>query len=404
MKKVTASNDSTRRMKAQRIAAVLLCLSLAGPVFFSHMNHAASPQQDVSEYEKRLEEIAAQIDTLKTQIKREENRKVSLLSRLEKIGFKKKLIRKEISLYHVRMEKSNAELRFLNKKISALKAKLGREKESVSKILVTLYKFGRLNFFGFMLQAGDMRSLLSENKHLILLARHQQQTVSEYLNALNELKSSERKVESKKSEIALLLDQAEKKKIELDGEEQKNQRLLNEINRNKATHQKIMAELTDRAEQLQKLMKKILSNQAGLPVSLTPLYEKKGRIPWPISGRIVTYFGLKKHPRFNTMTKNNGIEIAPRKSVVVKSIHPGTVVYNDHFQGYGNLLIIDHGMSYYSLYGHCTDFLVKKGDPIQSQQAIAMAGDLGSLKGQTLYFEIRYKTKPLNPLQWLKRR
>ena len=61
MKKVTASNDSTRRMKAQRIAAVLLCLSLAGPVFFSHMNHAASPQQDVSEYEKRLEEIGTEI-------------------------------------------------------------------------------------------------------------------------------------------------------------------------------------------------------------------------------------------------------------------------------------------------------------------------------------------------------
>ena len=67
-------------------------------------------------------------------------------------------------------------------------------------------------------------------------------------------------------------------------------------------------------------------------------------------------------------------------------------------------LIIDHGMSYYSLYGHCADFLVNKGDPVKGEQPIAMVGDIGSLKGATLYFEIRYKTKPLNPLQWLKRR
>ena len=90
--------------------------------------------------------------------------------------------------------------------------------------------------------------------------------------------------------------------------------------------------------------------------------------------------------------------------MVVKSVHPGTVVYNDHFRGYGNLLIIDHGMSYYSLYGHCSDFLVNKGDSVNEEQPIAMVGDISSLKGTTLYFEIRYKTKPLNPLQWLKRR
>jgi septal ring factor EnvC (AmiA/AmiB activator) len=101
---------------------------------------------------------------------------------------------------------------------------------------------------------------------------------------------------------------------------------------------------------------------------------------------------------------NNGIEITPRKDMLVKCIHPGTVAYTDHFQGYGNLIIIDHGMSYYTLYGHCSDFLVKKGDPVQADQSIALVGDYSALQGKTLYFEIRYKTKPLNPLQWLKRR
>ncbi|MBN1225199.1 MAG: peptidoglycan DD-metalloendopeptidase family protein [Candidatus Aminicenantes bacterium] len=390
-------------MGERNLARIIFCLTLTAVLCTPSLPYIAYYQQDVSEYEKRLEEIAAQINDLKAQIKKEENRKSSLLSRLDKIGFNKKLIRKEISLYNIQMEKANAELKSLNNKIPALKSELAREKDSVSKILVTLYKFGRLNIFGSMLQAENVGSLLSENKHLVLLAQHQQQTVSEYMKTLNDLKSSEKKVESKKAEIAQLIDKAGKKKQDLDAEEKSNQALLKDIDQNKETHQKVMAELTERAEQLQKLMKKILSSQVPLPVTLIPLYEKKGKIPWPISGQIVTHFGLKRHPRFRTLTKNNGIEISPKKNVIVKSIHPGTVVYNDHFQGYGNLLIIDHGMSYYSLYGHCTDFLVKKGDPVQSEQPIAMVGDLGSLKGQTLYFEIRYKTKPLNPLQWLKR-
>ena len=50
-------------------------------------------------------------------------------------------------------------------------------------------------------------------------------------------------------------------------------------------------------------------------------------------------------------------------------------------------------MSYYSLYGHCSDFLVNKGDPVKREQPVAMVGDISSLKGTTLYFEIRYKTK-----------
>ena len=90
--------------------------------------------------------------------------------------------------------------------------------------------------------------------------------------------------------------------------------------------------------------------------------------------------------------------------MIVKSIHPGTVVYTDYFQGYGNLIIIDHGMTYYSLYGHCSEFLANKGDFVKAEQPIAIVGDISSLKGTILYLEIRYKTKPLNPLQWLKRR
>jgi septal ring factor EnvC (AmiA/AmiB activator) len=69
------------------------------------------------------------------------------------------------------------------------------------------------------------------------------------------------------------------------------------------------------------------------------------------------------------------------------------------------LVIIDHGMAYYSLYGHCSpEFLVRKGDAVQEGQPIAYVADIASLKGTSLYFEIRFKSKALDPLKWLRQR
>lgn len=361
-------------------------------------------QEEVVDYEKRLQEIAAQIDDLKTRIKRDERKKTSILNQLDKISFNKRLIKKEISLYDIQMKKANTELSALNRKIPELRTKLEKEKESIGKILNILYKYGRIDFIDFIIEANDMGSLLQGNKHLVLLAQHQDQIVADYLQTLNELHAAEKKLEENKQDISKFIQGAQQKKQDLEAEEKKNTDLIRQIEQNKTIHMKTMDELQDRAEQLQNLMKKILNSKIPPSITLIPLYENKGSLPWPIMGRIVTRFGLQRHPRFNTTTMNNGIEISPRKDMIVKSIHPGIVAYTDHFQGYGNLIIIDHGMSYYTLYGHCSDFLVKKGDPVQADQSIAVVGDYSSLMGKTLYFEIRFKTKPLNPLQWLKRR
>ncbi len=361
-------------------------------------------QQDISEYEKRLTKIAQDIENLKARIRQEEKKKNSVLSKLDRIGFEKKLIRNEISMCNLQIKRANTELISKVKRITQLEKKLDIEKESVAKILVTIYKFGKLNYFGFIFQAKNVGSLLSENKHLTILAHYQERIISSYIKTLTELETSKEELESKKKEINQSIQNAQQKRKELDDQEKKNKTLIREINQNQKTHLKTLEELKDRTEQLQLLIRKLLQNQISLPVHFSPLYEKKGKLSWPITGKTVTLFGLKRHPRFNTITMNNGIEISPQKNITVRSIHPGTVVYADYFQGYGNLIIIDHGMAYYSLYGHCSDLFVKKGDMVDEKQTIAMVGDISSLKGITLYFEIRFKTKPLNPLQWLKRR
>ncbi|NIM91078.1 MAG: peptidoglycan DD-metalloendopeptidase family protein [Candidatus Aminicenantes bacterium] len=360
-------------------------------------------QQDVSEYQERLAKISQQIEQLRMKIEEEEKKESTTLSRLGRIGFNKGLIKKEISLYAIQLEKANRELSSLNKSIPELEAKLEEETQSIEKILITTYKFGKFNFLQFMLQAENVGTLISENKNLTLLAQYQEKIISSYMDNLNKLERAEKELQAKKKEASRLIKNAEQKRKELQVQERKNRALITEIKKNKKLHLQTIDELKVRAQQLLLLIEKLLKEEISFPINLIPLYEKKGKLSWPIEGKVTTEFGEQRHPQFKTTTMNNGIEISPKKNyVIVRSIHPGKVVYADYFQGYGNLIIIDHGMSYYTLYGHCSDILVKKGDMVKAEHPIALVGDIGSFEGDSVYFEIRFKTKPLNPLQWLK--
>jgi septal ring factor EnvC (AmiA/AmiB activator) len=367
---------------------------------------SASSQQNASEYEKRLTEISEQLTDIRKKIAKEEQKKSSILSRLNRIGLNKTLIKKEISLYDTQLKKSDLELSSIQKKIPDLKEKLDKEKSSVEKIIVTLYKFGKFNYFDILLQVNDVGELISESKNLTLLAQYENNIIQDYISTLNELQEAEEALDKKKQEISQLIQKAKEKRQDYSQQENKYKALIEEIDRNKETHLKTLEELRDRAEQLQNLIKKLQREEISLPKTLVPLYEKKGKLPWPLSSRkIITRFGTSRHPRFNTVTQNNGVEISPQKDAVVKTIHDGRVAYADYTSGYGYMVIIDHGLSYFSIYGHLSsEFMVEKGDFVNVGQSIGVVGDFGSLKADTLYFEIRYKTEPVNPLQWLEGR
>jgi murein hydrolase activator len=362
-------------------------------------------QRDVSDFETRIAKINAQIRDLRAKLADEEKKESSILSDLDRIGLRKRLIRAELAAGAVAIERTDGELEALRKDIALRRTALESERRSVERTLVTLYKFGRFDILQFALRSENIEAFLAESRNLAFLARYQNDVVKGYLAALSELGASEGKLEAKKGEIAVLLRAAGEKKKELEAEERKNRDLVAAIQRNKRSYSQALEELAESGQQLQALMKRIVDEKYPLPYPFVPLYENKGTLAWPVSGRIITLFGPQKHPRFNTITTNSGIEIAPKKAgAPILAVHSGRVVYADVFEGYGNLIILDHGLAYYTLYGHCSEFRVAKGDAVLAGQPIALSGDSGSLKGECLYFEIRYKTKALDPLKWLRRR
>jgi septal ring factor EnvC (AmiA/AmiB activator) len=365
----------------------------------------APQDKNVVDFEQRLNRINGQIKDLKSRLEAEARKESSILSSLARINLNRSLVARELAAQNVELERGRSELAAIQKNVRSLQAGIDRERESIERTVVTLYKFGRLDFFQFLLQARDIETYASESKHLTLLAHSQDEVVSGYLASLDELRAAQSALESKQRDLAEMSRAASLKRQELETEARKNTTLVRDIRQNRATYKQTLTELSESAEQLQVLMNKIIAQEWVLPAAFVPLTERRGKLSWPLEGRIVTPFGFEKHPDFKTVVMNKGVEISPAKDKSrILAVHAGKVVYADYFQGYGNLLIVDHGMTYYTLYGHCSEFLAAVGDMVRSGQPVAVVGDSGSLKGECLYFEVRYKTKALDPLQWLKRR
>jgi septal ring factor EnvC (AmiA/AmiB activator) len=395
------------RAAAGLLAVLLLSSSTALPQSSSSANSPspAAKSQSVSDFEQRLTRINGQIRDLKARLESEARKESSVLTSLARINLNKSIVERELAARNVELERGRDDLAVIQTNIRTIRAGIDNERESIERTLVTLYKFGRVDFFQVLLQARDIETYASESKHLSLLARGQNEVVTGYVASLDELRRAESALESKQADLAEMARAANLKRRELETEARKNATMVEEIRKNRATYQQTLKELSESAEELQRLMAKIVSQEWVLPAAWVPLYERRGQLPWPLEGRVITAFGFERHPDFNTVVMNKGIEIAPGKDKsLILAINAGKVVYADYFQGYGNLLIVDHGMTYYSLYGHCAEFLAAVGDMVRAGQPVAVVGDSGSLKGECLYFEIRYKTKALDPLQWLKRR
>ena len=103
------------------------------------------------------------------------------------------------------------------------------------------------------------------------------------------------------------------------------------------------------------------------------------------------------HPRFGTRTFRNGVDIEAAVGREVLAVHAGHVMYTGWFKGYGNLIIVDHGNEYYTLYAHIADIEAKEGEDVRQGQRDRHGGRYGIAAGPRLYFEVRYQGRPQRP-------
>lgn len=137
----------------------------------------------------------------------------------------------------------------------------------------------------------------------------------------------------------------------------------------------------------------------NLPSDATPFSKTRGRLPWPVGGKMAHSFGSARGANMRWQ----GVMIRANQGQGVAAIHHGRVVFADWFRGLGLLVIIDHGDDYLSLYAHNQSLLKEVGEWVSAGERIATVGSSGGQPYPGLYFEIRHQGKPENPARWCRR-
>jgi septal ring factor EnvC (AmiA/AmiB activator) len=359
---------------------------------------AANPKKELSKVKKKLEEEKRKI---KEALKKER----SILSELEDIEKAIKEKDKELRQLSRDLSRTRNKIKTLNREISKLKDRLTKRGMYLKERLRALYKQQiRGDIAIILISAKDYQDLLKKSRYISLIAYHDSRLINRYSTEIKRLDLKKREMETLKKELRVNKEAIREKLDELKQQRKKKDKLLALIRSKRTHYEKMIRELEESSKKLNAMIKEMEKKRRALKETGRTFKALKGRLPWPVNGEIVVPFGKYRDPKFNILVFKNGVEIKSKKGEYVRAIHDGRVVYADWFKGYGQLIIISHGGGYHSLYGNLSEIFYKTGDIIKRGKPVGRVGHSGLSDTPTLYFEIRYKGKPVDPTRWLKKK
>lgn len=364
---------------------------MTSALFLALLLHAeADVEEEHAKLEARLNAEKAALEA----IGGEKKDLLSLLDTLERLAREssQRAVALERNVSRVTRQVSEA-----RKDAKVVQAELEEQQRRIAPRLVTLYRLQKQNSLGVLLSAGDFATLIKRQ-------RAYQTLVSSDVRELDEL--------------AVFATWQRRQARRLERLETTGYRYLRELKTEQAVSQVRLARFKDllasvSAEQnrMSRLVAELEQTEKELAGMVTELQStvgssgfraRKGQLPYPTAGLVEVAFGKVVNPRFNTVTVQKGIDIRAAEGAEVRTIGTGSVVFSGWLKGYGNLVIVDHGSAFHSLYAHLSNSQVDVGTAVEEGETIGQVGDTGSLKGSYLYFEIRKGGQAVDPLPWLK--
>jgi len=203
-------------------------------------------------------------------------------------------------------------------------------------------------------------------------------------------------LEVKKKELERALQQQESMKEQLDLQKKEKQQILASVQQEREAYEKALAELEESSRKLEAMIRQL---QGGSSEALGT-----GVFTWPTPGytTITSPYGMRYHPILKTRKMHTGVDIGAPMSATIVAADSGKVIYAGWMEGYGQVLVIDHGNGLSTLYAHQSAFLVSNGQTVTKGQAIGKVGSTGWSTGPHLHFEVRINGSYTDPMPYLK--
>ena len=373
---------------------------------------AKNDKPDLQKGKKELQGIRSEIKEKKKGLAAAGKKEKGLLSEIERIEKRLDALEAEESGLDREIISLEVGLRKKTAAISDLHLKTERKKNLLNKRLVFLYKSGEVSYLKFIFSNDGATEAGRKYRYATMIAAHNMNLINEFRKDTVTLSAQMDGIRVDKIRLEGVERELEKKRSEIKSERKERDRLLASVRKEKIRYKESLKELTANANSLQVLLKK-LERQAALALkeagsnkgqgALVSGFElQKGLLEFPVKGEVVGFFGKEMDKDSKTTVYRKGIKILAGMGSAIRAVYGGRVIFADQFKGYGQMLIIDHGGGFYTLYAHAARLMKKMNDEINKGDIIGEIGDSGPTGEPVLYFEVRRGGKPENPMDWLK--
>ena len=397
------------------IVATALTFMFLGPIGFAP---AFAQKESVESISIRIEKIRKDIEKSKQELEKGERNIADIKKRKQSVQEEVILQEKRIRMVQSNLARLEKEERLLKaaedeakRRMTDARAVLSLRSDEYRSRLRSMYKRQRISAAQVFFNAGSVSALLRGFRMLHVLAGAD-------LKVLNTIRSQNRIIETEMNSIQtalttnVALEQAKRQEeTYLANTREKRLSLLEEINRDQKMQEERNRRWREELRQAEVLMDRLLEEQIAKNKTVVPgslknydFASRKGKLPWPVAGRVVSDFGRVVDPKTNTVTINRGVEFETRRGEQVCTIGSGQVVKTQSIRGYGNFVMIHHFPNYYTIYAHLSDILVSEGDIVREGTVIGLTGSTGLIDDSVsrLLMEVLRGRSPENPLSWLR--
>ena len=397
-----------------KLKSVLLLSILC--IFFNYHAYAGGA---IADNQDDLEEIQKKIDILDNEIKKNIKTKEGLSTELKREEKKISKSKKEIYKINRQSKKNQKKLKELEQELKELNEEITSRRANLTDHYYQIYTRGKPGFIQMMIEGDSPHQISREMNYLSYLAVEQNNNILKIKEKYQAIDTNKQETSKTIEKINTLKKKQEKKKRLLEKQKKEKDKVLKKIASTIKSQKKEKDKLIEDEKKLTSLIEKLIekskiqaqkktkkeSIQADskyLPdSSLDDVNFKKlkKKLRLPVKGKIIHKYG-KKRP--DTGIKWKGLFIKANEGDEVYAVAKGKVVFADWLRGFGNLIILDHGDGYMSLYGNNESIIVQQGLIVKGGDVIATVGNSGGNSSNGLYYELRKNSKPFNPLAWTK--
>jgi len=384
------------------VLSLLLCLSIV-EVWAAEDGQTKGNikvhKEKIGEVQQEIKRGQAQIEEMRQQERLLLDRLDHMELQLQRFREEQEKRRRERASLRKQITQKRKELKELDNELASLRTLLAQRLEA-------LYKFGRQAYVNLLISSRDVSGLQHQWVYLRAIAEEDSELIMSFIERQEKEARVAEALASGEAQLSKVVARISRQKEEIEKVKGEQVALLQNIHNQEEMYQSYVTELATVSRELknkiEELQKKTDNSGMGVKQLKGSFAGNKGALPYPVPGKIISRFGPKKHKKFGTKIRSNGIEIATEPLSPVVAVYGGQVLYSEWVKGYGKVMIIDHGEKYYTLTAHLAEVLKEAGEIVESGETIGYAGYSPlERQGGRVYFEVRHLSKALNPEEWL---